>query len=405
MSPYLHKRKKCETYYYRRRTPVDMLRIIGKPLIRLTLKTTNGRIATKMANRIDERLEKAFADIRTTSMSLQDAKQLVEMAFSLNNDEISTTSLKISNIASEYKKVRGQSWPPKSVQEHGLSLQLVIDCLGDIIIQLIDKNKCIKVRDYMTSKGQGPRTVNKHLGRLNSWLKHQVKCGELQINPCEGVLYHITEKEKKQKSYIEYSIEDIKFICYNMLNFKDKNKKPSRFWLPVIAMFTGARKNEIAELTKDDICTYESITKDKIYYIKIVDTKTIAGFRNVPIHSKLIKLGFIDFIDGLKEGQSVFFDLPEHRDGRGHDYKWYMREFRKYCDDDRKVFHSWRHTVASVLNNVGVPSTHRADILGHERASDCETDKTYTSITQLRTLQAAVEKINYDFIEWEKITS
>ncbi|GAM11880.1 phage integrase family protein [Geobacter sp. OR-1] len=168
------------------------------------------------------------------------------------------------------------------------------------------------------------------------------------------------------------------------------------YWLPILAAFTGARSGDLADLTKEDF-----IKRGDIDCVVIGNHKTGAMPRTIPMHSKLLELGFLEFVESLKDGAKLF-NIPSHGHERGYNYKWYMRKLRERITDENKAFHSWRSTLASRLNDAGVPSTHRADILGHQRTGT-ETDKTYTTITEIKTLKQAIEKLQYDFIDWDKV--
>jgi integrase len=87
-------------------------------------------------------------------------------------------------------------------------------------------------------------------------------------------------------------------------NFKDSHK----FWLPMIGLFTGARVNEICQLNPQaDVLQDE---KSGIWYFNLTDESAGVGIEKshknnhskhkVPIHSKLIECGFLDYLDKVK---------------------------------------------------------------------------------------------------------
>lgn len=73
-------------------------------------------------------------------------------------------------------------------------------------------------------------------------------------------------------------------------------------WIVLLAMFTGARVNEIAQLTPDDVSVEGGVP-----VIRITDegegqvVKTEASRRKVPVHAKLVELGFLDYCTSVKE--------------------------------------------------------------------------------------------------------
>ena len=123
--------------------------------------------------------------------------------------------------------------------------------------------------------------------------------------------------------------------------------------------------------------------------------------RDVPIHSKLLELGFVEYVKSQKaqEQERVFPKLRKGRDGfQAAASKW----FHEYCercgvgvvDQDREIkgFHSLRHTVATVLANSKAENMYERvinQILGHEKDKS-ETMTTYTHAINIRTLQGAI---------------
>lgn len=87
-------------------------------------------------------------------------------------------------------------------------------------------------------------------------------------------------------------------MCFEKI--RDR-KKIWRFYIPLIAMTTGARINEICQLGINDI------KKEKnIWYYDLNDEeetkslKTIKSKRKVPIHSIVLEQGFLEFVKYMK---------------------------------------------------------------------------------------------------------
>jgi hypothetical protein len=68
------------------------------------------------------------------------------------------------------------------------------------------------------------------------------------------------------------------------------------YWLPILGLYTGARIGELCQLRVNDVFSSEAR-----HFIRISDEaegnkiKSDAGVRDVPIHSELIRLGFLDY--------------------------------------------------------------------------------------------------------------
>lgn len=131
--------------------------------------------------------------------------------------------------------------------------------------------------------------------------------------------------------------------------------------------------NEICQLYVDDIIEIDGIMCFDINGDKDKRLKNIASKRMIPIHPKLIEMGFMDYVEQLKTNGSdrLWESLPPKRDGYSHLFsKWYQRHNRLYLTQDKKkCFHSFRHTLADTLKQARVAEGVIAEILGHSNES------------------------------------
>jgi len=371
------------------------------PQIRLSLKTTSKREGDKIAGIIDERLEKAFADIRMHRLTQSEAQLLINQAIEFGGITNNEPTLRI--VAQEYECTKGQSWSAKGKQEYWKSIATMEAIIGNRVVRLIDRATVIGFRDNLHATGIKPRTVNKYIQRLSSVMNYATTTGIITSNPCAAsVKFELAKSETTENRYLPYTDSDVQWILQEMLikpgNYGQYDRWcPYMYWLPLIAAYSGARLGDLADLEKSNF-----VKKGDIDCVIIGNRKTGAPARTIPIHSRLIWLGILEYVEALKEGQKLFHIQKHRREGE-YNWKWYMVNLRKHIQEPRKVFHSWRATIASRLNDAGVNSVHRADILGHERVSDCETDRTYTSITQIQTLRIAIEKLDYPGIDWNSV--
>lgn len=155
-----------------------------------------------------------------------------------------------------------------------------------------------------------------------------------------------------------------------------------------IAMWTGCRIEEIASLKMVNV---------GVDGIEIVDAKSRAGNRQVPIHSRLqptVKRLLAESDDGyLLSGLSA----NKYGDRSNAVGKRFGRLKESLAYDDRFVFHSIRKTVATELENLGVPENVAADILGHDKPT--MTYGTYSGGTAFGVKQEAIEKLHYSEIK------
>lgn len=93
----------------------------------------------------------------------------------------------------------------------------------------------------------------------------------------------------------------------------------------------------------------------------------------IPIHQALMDLGIREYVEMLRADGKVrlWENLKKKRDGYAQDFgRWFQRFNRKYVTANRKrVFHSFRHTLADNLKQRQVEGVTIAEILGHSHGS------------------------------------
>ena len=128
--------------------------------------------------------------------------------------------------------------------------------------------------------------------------------------------------------------------------------------------------------------------------------KTAAAVRKIPLHTDLIDLGCLEFaLASSKSGEErLFAELPKTRDGYGSKIsKWFNRTVReKLGFDDKKSFHSFRHTFINSLKQLGVDETTIAELAGHSVSS--VTMGRYGKPFEPARLKAAVDKLKFPLI-------
>jgi len=435
-----HLQKRGRKFYFRIAVPKDLQHFFpGKQkLIRIALKTSIRRTADGEYLRYEKLADHNFTALRQPNLHSALIAQLVsELVPKLKKTfKQPTQYTTIQDIIDKYKENNSHDKKTlKTQQEYTYSYKMLIkhfdnkplilitsdDCEGyrKKLIEMSDKKaeqkklaNVMKQKQYelkQLANGQeviGQRTplkresntnINKHLEKLHALLELAVTKDLIHRNPAKGLTL-----EAKKVSYLQFDDADIQLIV-NILPLPEskKNWKPSWLWVPLITMFTGARKNEVCQLYKSDIkemsgilCFHFSVNiyDDDSYMNDDKRIKTGTS-RFVPVHSKLIELGFLKYFEQVKTPR-IFPELSCHRDGYGHAFKWFDLNFP--IKHPQKVpSHSFRHTVSNKMNDASIILTHRADILGHEKGS-VTTNRIYTDRTLITVLKEAIETVRYD---------
>lgn len=213
-------------------------------------------------------------------------------------------------------------------------------------------------------------TVSDHLQKTSSIIKHAIKHKYLNYNAFEGV--SVNKKNKKvNEQRNSYSRKDINLLLSTEIHTKSKFKKPSHYWLPLLGCYTGARLNELCQLYKSDI-----VKINEIWCIKFTDEradqnlKTPSSKRIIPVHSKLIELGFIDYVQSFEERIFPELNYDEKHNYGGATSKWFGRLKTKLGFKRGHDFHSFRHTVVDFYKQeTEVEQRFVMGIVGHENGS------------------------------------
>lgn len=171
------------------------------------------------------------------------------------------------------------------------------------------------------------------------------------------------------------------------------------YWLPILAAYTGARREELAAMEAGDVSQI-----DGIWCLALVPNdnrgslKNLPSVRVVPIHSRIIALGFLDYVQSVPQGGNLFPELKRKSPNAGlgeHVAHLIAKIFEDQYGSTRgnKSFHSFRHYVTDMLRDAvpAIPKHVRVDVLGHA-GEDIE-DETYGSTTPLAVMQAAIEAL------------
>jgi integrase len=131
--------------------------------------------------------------------------------------------------------------------------------------------------------------------------------------------------------------------------------------LILLGGYSGGRIEELCQLRKEHL-----ITVDGVKMFDIVDSKTVAGIRQVPVHPNLTAL-----VEGLSESSTDDYLVPtdsKNKYGIRSDAlsKAFGRLKTTMGFDRYHVFHSIRKTVTTQLVRADVPDRLIKELVGHE---------------------------------------
>jgi integrase len=255
------------------------------------------------------------------------------------------------------------------------------------------KTTLLTVTSKRTGKAMAPATVQKWLNALRSVLSWGKSEGYLAVNPAEGIT--VSTKADPEDGRQPYSAEDLRTL-FSRDACEARKDRSADTWLPWLALYTGARLEELGQLRVSDVREEEGVHYFAIEAGDGKKLKTRSSRRRIPIHPELIRLGFITFAeDQSKAGHERLF--PELR---ATSYGSVTAAWSKYwgrharslgITDKRKTFHSFRHGWKDAARAV-MPEEHHDAITGHANGS---VGRSYGRGVPLKVLAESMARIHF----------
>lgn len=249
-----------------------------------------------------------------------------------------------------------------------------------------------------------------------SWIKKNQKVKDLQdaIDTLDEARREMNIESKKR----HFEPEELKTL-FEDDNPSDENYVKGfsskrvidanlKYWLPLLALYTGATLAELCQLHLSDIHQHKAFDGSEHWVIDInkFENKRLKNkfrARLIPVSDTLINLGFIDYIQSLSSTSEVKLFPTAKRSGGGSGF--FMTEgqwWGIYSDNagitDRDViFHSFRHVVATYLDLIHCESAIMSAILGHGKQSTLTISysKGGYRVKDIAPLVVAINKIDY----------
>lgn len=313
-----------------------------------------------------------------------------------NPPRIMAKSMRLSEASAAYLDEKKHQNAAQTIVEKGRTYKDFTDLFGDLEINLITKAEIVQWKTA-DMKRIGANRINKRLGQVNDFFNWAINHGHYTAHPTSPVeglfIKGVGKHSAKTEHYEPFSNDDLKAIFGS--TYPEDMAKPDHYWLPIVALFSGARREEIASLKASNVKTVDGVP-----CFQIEGGKTADARRVVPVHSQLNALGFMAYAEQVQSmGQEHLFPyLNDGANGRG---KNAGRQFgllleKRGITDDRKVFHSFRHSVITRLHATGANAAHVMQITGHRgEAGQSVHFGTYTHDVGLQALADTLARLSY----------
>ncbi len=253
-------------------------------------------------------------------------------------------------------------------------------------VERITRQDVLAFKDKLLAEGQSVANTNMKLSRLRTLLGWAYQNDLAPANVAEGISVKVADNGKGKR--LPFALDELQAIFASPVYANGERPKGGKgeaaYWLPLLGLFTGARLEEIGQLRVSDVQRREYPDQDGEmlagWFLHITESadergqanriKNAASERLVPLHPELERLGFIAYIEKLKDQQGrVFPDLVPNVYGRltAKWGEWFGPYMRTVCGitDKRKVFHSFRHTFKDYTRRAKMPEGIQRQLMGH----------------------------------------
>jgi integrase len=257
--------------------------------------------------------------------------------------------------------------------------------------------------------GLSAQTIRKHFANLQTFLQHLRGNG---FNILDWTFEGVRPKKPKPGSIRRQQYKptpaDIKPIFSAPIftgcaGWEERGKSgdvvyhDSLFYMPLLFVYLGARRKELAGLGVNDVYETEDGWVVEVRATELRRIKTIQSHKLLPLPDELIRLNFLHYRTEIKKlGYNALFpDLFSHltdNDPGDRFYDQFIPVMQQSLGEAlwQRSLHALRHGLSNTLKQRGVPPAIIDDLSG--RLSDGETNNRYTDVAGISLMRDALAK-------------
>lgn len=308
-----------------------------------------------------------------------------------------------------------QRWKPSKLRTKGSehACLLAVECcekaLGTLPIDQLNRQHGDSFRTWLLQQPISSKTARDRFTWVKTLLGYAHR--ELELipkQPWQGMEIQVSKTQARrpwEDSELQQLFSQPLFTTYAIPPEK-KSGRDAAYWVPLIALYSGARIGELAQLRTEDITTVGEVP-----LLRITNSgdgqrvKTEASNRSIPIHSELVRLGLLDYVQAIKDAghDRLWPMLKADADRPGLILSNWFGQYRRNIGLTGKYpdFHSFRHLVRTRMSRAKIPDKVQDTITGHETQGSIGT-KVYQSVS-LEDRIEAVEAISYPLLNLSKV--
>jgi integrase len=292
------------------------------------------------------------------------------------------------SLSALYLADRGQDQKASTLKETKICHGTISSALGELDMRTHSRADLVALRDRLAD-GRMPSTVNKLLVKLSAVLAWSVENGHISKS-YDKKLKLTKGTQSSRKAFTQDQVG--KLVAYSNTLPETSWKR----WLLSLGAITGGRLNEISQLTLSDVQTLASgITA--IHINEAGEGKSIKNKRSerlVPLTDEAYGFdlaAFLRYVESCKLSGADSLAQIGYKTGGEWANQQAIPAALGESFGPGLVFHSMRHSLASLMQAKGVPTAYAQAVMGH--ASGTITFDVYGSGVPVETIAKMLREL------------
>lgn len=312
--------------------------------------------------------------------------------FDLRAPRKSREPLTLAHLRERFEAEREERWSASTKKNYAIIFKVLEEICGSTtLVSSIDRDFCRDVKrqllllpasyqkcpatrgksilDAIAISGRlemrtiSPATVNNHLNKLGAIVRFGRDQGWITGNPMANI--EVPDPIDPSEKRDPFTIDQLNLLFAHHPwtdGLATIERRPSRYWAPLISLFSGARLTEVCGQRTDEMIVEEGVLM--FHFVHRPNDRHIKGgkSRKVPVHPELIRLGFWDFVEAASASKQdhLFSDVKRDKLGKWGDHttKWFTRQVKSLGLKGRNLsFHSFRHSFEDALRRADLHDT------------------------------------------------
>lgn len=272
---------------------------------------------------------------------------------------------KLSNLWEEHRREKEtrEKWTEGTSEKNSAAIRTVIKVLRDRELGAYQEQDAVELIAHLKTKKLSVSHTNFILELLSTlWIRalKRPKQWHAEYNPWSDK--QLSDNRAAAEEQDDYTHEELEGLFKGLSTIR-RQVNPEKFWVPLIALYSGMRLNEVCQLRTLDIEDIDGVATFCIRHRPELKQATKnKKDRTCPVHPDLLKLGFIRYVEEqhAKKADRLFNKLTLS----GGKWKrkidgWYNRGFKdRYISTaSSKSFHSLRHCFCNKYKQAGLLKT------------------------------------------------